>query len=197
MAASDLKEHLMPSQQDINFVQQATAAGLTEVTEGSFAARVSQNPAVAGFGQRMVADHTVANNQLAAIAAQEGIQQPAVLPPAEQQEIVSLEQLTDPQFSQTYIHGQVTDHGQTLRLFINEAITGQDPTLVAFARGQIPVLASHLTEAMRLDLMVQPGVQPYFNAVVSALVPDSLLSRASAVMAGTSELQQIMASLHS
>ena len=141
----------------------------------------------------MVTDHTVANNQLTAIAAQEGIQQPAVLPRAAQQEIVSLEQLTDPQFSQTYIHGQVTDHVQTLRLFINEAITGQDPTLVAFARGQIHVLASHLAEALRLDLTVQPGAQPYLNTVISTLVPDSLLSRASAAMAAASQPPQTLA----
>jgi putative membrane protein len=109
MAASGLEKHLMPSQQDINFVQQATAAGQAEVIEGSLAARVSQNPAVAGYRQRMVTDHTIANTQLSAIAAQEGIQQPAVLPPDAQQEIVSLEQLTDPQFSQTYIHPRPSD----------------------------------------------------------------------------------------
>ena len=40
---------------------------------------------------------------------------------------MSLEQLTDPQFSQTYIHSQVTDNMQTLMQFLNEAISGQDP----------------------------------------------------------------------
>ena len=87
----------------------------------------------------------------------------------------------------------MTDHVQTLMQFINEALTGQDPALVAFSRAQIPVLASHLAEAVRLDLTVQPGAQPYLSAVVSALVPDSLLSRASAAMAETSLPPQTMA----
>ncbi len=81
---------------------------------------------------------------------------------------------------------------QTLMQFISEAVTGQDPALVAFARDQIPTLAGHLADAVRLDLTVQPDVQPYLNAVVSALVPDSLLSRVSAAMTETSLPPQMM-----
>ena len=78
----------MPNQQDLVFVQQATAAGVTEVTEGQIAIAKSLNPAVRNFGQLMVTDHTAANHQLSAIAAQEHIQQSTAIPPHQQQNIV-------------------------------------------------------------------------------------------------------------
>ena len=70
----------MPNAQDLAFVQQATASGLAEVSEGQTATAKSSVPAVRDFGQRMVTDHTAANNQLSAIAAQEHIPQSPVLP---------------------------------------------------------------------------------------------------------------------
>jgi putative membrane protein len=86
----------MPNQQDLAFVQQATAAGVTEVTEGQIAIAKSLNPAVRNFGQRMVTDHTDANNQLSAIATKEGIQHSTAIPAPQQQDIVTLEILSDP-----------------------------------------------------------------------------------------------------
>lgn len=62
---------MMPNAQDLAFVQQATASGLAEVSEGQIAIAKSLNPAVRDFGQQMVTDHTAAVNQLSEIAAQE------------------------------------------------------------------------------------------------------------------------------
>jgi putative membrane protein len=188
----------MPNQQDLAFVQQATAAGVTEVTEGQIAIAKSLNPAVRSFGQRMVTDHTTANNQLSAIAAQEHIQQPTVLPAHEQQDIVTLELLSDPDFTRTYVTMQVNDHAQTLMQFVHEAGTGQDPALVTFARNQIPVLIQHLNDAVRLDLAVHgfPSDQTTAHAVLSNLF-GLRLSSGSAAAVGTVQPAQIMAGLAS
>jgi putative membrane protein len=177
---------LGPSQQDITFVQQATVAGLTEVTEGNLATMKSENTGVINFGNRMVMDHTAGNEQLTAIANQEGIPQPTLLPPEQQSEIVSLQSLGDPQFSRTYITGQVNDHVQTLMQFIHEAHTGQDTALVAFAQEQIPVLVQHLEAAVALDLTLHGQPHDFANvkALVSSLVPD-VSSQACGSMAGT------------
>ena len=89
----------------------------------------------------MVTDHTAANNQLSAIASQEHIPQSPVLPGSEQQDIVTLELLSDPKFTRTYLDMQVVDHIQTLKHFLQETTAGQDPALVTFARDQVPTLA--------------------------------------------------------
>jgi putative membrane protein len=86
----------MPNAQDLAFVQQATASGLAEVTEGQIAIEKSLNPAVRDFGQQMVTDHTAAGNQLSAIAAEEQMPVLTGLEPPEQQDIVTLQLLSDP-----------------------------------------------------------------------------------------------------
>jgi hypothetical protein len=79
----------MPNAQDLAFVQEATASGLAEVTEGQIA--IAKSLITRDFGQRMVTDHTAANKQLSAIAAQEHIPQSPVLTGPAQQDIVTLD----------------------------------------------------------------------------------------------------------
>ena len=121
----------------------------------------------------MVTDHTLAGNELSSIAQQEGIPVSADLSPQQQSEIVSLQQLTDPQFSSTYVNNQVTDHVQTLSLFIQETQSGQDPAVVSFAQDQIPVLTQHLEESLALQGALQGHTlsQSDLDAMVSKLVP--------------------------
>ena len=111
-------------------------------------------------------DHTAAGNQLSAIAAQEQIPVLTGLEPPEQQDIVTLQLLSDPEFSRTYLDMQVVDHIATLRQFLQETNAGEDPALVTFAEDQIPVLMQHLDSAAALDLVVQgfrsaDGDQPH------------------------------------
>jgi hypothetical protein len=79
----------------------------------------------------------------------------------------------------------VIDQAETLMHFILEAVTGQDPALVTFARAQIPTLVQHLDSAVALDLAVHglPTGPGTVNALVSSLVP-GLPSRSSAAVAG-------------
>jgi putative membrane protein len=188
----------MPNAQDLAFVQQATASGLAEVSEGQTAIAKSSVPAVRDFGQRMVTDHTAANNQLSAIAAQEHIPQSPVLTGSEQQDIVTLEMLSDPQFTRTYLDMQVFDHIETLRQFLQETTTGQDPALRTFAQEQLPTLVQHLDSAVALDLAGRgfPPTSSMVNAVISNLAPDL---RGSAAVAAAPDTATTIAvpSIHS
>src|ERR1700676_3509041 len=53
---------------DRAFVAKAAQGGLMEVTAGKLAAQRGLDPAVKEFGQRMVTDHTAANDKLKALA---------------------------------------------------------------------------------------------------------------------------------
>jgi putative membrane protein len=142
-------------QQDVTFVEQAATSGLTEVAEGNIAATHTQEPAISEFGRWMIADHNAINLVLTAIAQQEGIQLPGSMTAAQDAEVNALQSLADPQFFRTYVTNQVTDHAQTLMQFIQEANTGQDPAIRAFARNEIPTLDQHLKEAVALELNLQ------------------------------------------
>lgn len=141
----------------------------------------------------MVTDHTAANNQLSAIAAQEHVPQSPVLTGPEQQDIVTLEILSDPQFTRTYLDMQAIEHIQTLRQFFQETKVGQDPALVTFAGEQIPVLIQHLDSAVALDLAGRgfPPTPATVNALISSLAPD--LPRGSAAVAGVPDPAHAMA----
>ena len=118
---------------------------------------------------------------------------------AEQQDIVTLEILSDPEFTRTYLDMQVVDHIETLRQFLQETKTGQDPALMTFAQEQLPVLMQHLDSAVALDLAGRglPPTSATVNAFISSLAPD--LPRGSAAVAATPDPAHAMAipSFHS
>jgi len=161
--------------------------------EGQLAIAKSSSPAVRNFGQQMVTDHTAANDQLRAIASQEHIPQSPVLAGSEQQDIVTLEMLSDPKFTRTYLDMKVVDHIQTLRQFLQETTTGQDPALVTFARDLVPTLVHHLASAVALDLAGRglPPTSATVNAFISSLASD--LPRGSAAATATPDPGQPMA----
>jgi len=65
-----------PSSSDAAFVKEAAIGGMSEVELGQLAVQKASDPRVKQFGQRMIDDHTKANDALKAAAAQEGIALP-------------------------------------------------------------------------------------------------------------------------
>jgi len=126
----------------------------------------------------MVADHTAQNATLSSLAAQEGIPVPASLSPQQQSEIFQLQSQTGSAFDAIYLWGQIKDHATTLMQFIQEAQTGQDPVIRAFAQNSLPILADHLREAIDLE---QPrlGLALSQPALASDLQPTTGMLSAS------------------
>jgi len=154
--ATDQSQQL--AQQDVMFANEAAAGGLTEVALGQLAQQRAGSDAVAQFGQRMVQDHTRANQQLMTLAQQKGIELPQQLPADAQQEHTMLQQLPATEFDRAYMEGMVRDHETTVALFENEARAGQDAELRAFAEQSLPVLREHLqmAEQTRAQIAAAP-----------------------------------------
>lgn len=66
-----------PSADDMSFAQRAAESGMMEVEHGRMAASKATNAQVKAFGNKLVKDHTAANNQLMAIAKRKNITLPA------------------------------------------------------------------------------------------------------------------------
>lgn len=124
---------------DKKFVENAAKGGMMEVAWGRQAASKAQNNDVKNFGARMVTDHSKANDELKAIASQKGISLPSQEPSGNFK--------TD----KTYMDMMVSDHQKDLAEFQQEAKNGTDPDLKAFADKTSKVVASHLSEARRID----------------------------------------------
>lgn len=133
--------------EDRNFIQKAAAGGTAEIDFAKMADQKSRNDGVKRFAQRMIRDHTRIGDQLAAIAASDGITVPATMDAEQQARQAELEKMSGARFDRAYIRGQVRDHRETIQLFRHEADSSHDQQLKSFASETLPVLRDHLKMA--------------------------------------------------
>ena len=138
------------SDQDRQFVLQASTGNLAEIAEGKLATSHTDNAAVQLFGRWMITDHAAVGAALQGIAQQLGISLPATLDTQHTQDLQNLKSQYGSGFDQVYAQAQVADHQQTLALFQQEAANGANPTLKSLAQQAIPILQQHLTGAEQL-----------------------------------------------
>jgi putative membrane protein len=139
---------------DRNFVGDAYAAGTAEVEQGRLAVNRASNPAVKTFAQRMVDDHTSTNQDLMQLGALKGLTSLSAI--AEQQAqpkdksrdlITKWARLSGAEFDREYMSARVTAHEKAVSLFKNEADSGSDPDVKAFAAKVLPSVRLHLKMA--------------------------------------------------
>ncbi len=136
---------------DRQFTDKAAIAGMAEVDAGKLAEQKAQDSQVKQFGQRMVHDHTQANDRLKQIAATKAVDLPTKLDKHAQQEIDKLVKLSGDEFDRTYIKAQVSDHKKVISEFEKEASSGKDADLVKFAQTTLPTLREHLDRAQSAE----------------------------------------------
>jgi putative membrane protein len=132
---------------DRDFAQKAAGGGMAEVALGQLAQQNASSQQVKDFGQRMVTDHTQANQELQQIAQQENLTLPSAPAPKDQALQKQLSGLKGSAFDSAYTRDMVKDHKQDIAEFRREAQSGQDPALKAFAQKTLPILEQHLQMA--------------------------------------------------
>jgi putative membrane protein len=144
------------SQADRDFIEKAAMSGHEEVASGQTAAQ-SKNQAVADFGNQMVREHTQMNDELVGIAKRKGVEPPSSASLTEQAKGAVMSVLPGATFDKQYVSQQLSDHQTTLTLLQNQASSGTDPDLKAFAQKHIPVVEKHIAELQALQK--QPELQ--------------------------------------
>ena len=132
---------------DREFVRKAAQGGLAEVQLGQLATEKAASPEVKQFGQRMVDDHTKANDQLKQIAQQEGVTVPDQLDAKDAATKARLEKLSGKEFDRAYMRDMVSDHTKDVTEFKHEANAGKNSAVKNFASQTVPTLEDHLKEA--------------------------------------------------
>jgi putative membrane protein len=133
------------------FVKDALLGGMTEVELGKVAVEKASSDAVKQFGQKMIDDHSKANEELKQIASKENINAPDSLDSKHQSRVDKLSKLSGPDFDRAYIKDQLKDHQQDVKEFQLEAKSGSDPEVKSFASKTLPILEEHLSMVKELD----------------------------------------------
>jgi putative membrane protein len=136
---------------DKKFLKDAALGGITEVELGNLAAQKASNKEVKQFAQKMVDDHSKANDLLKQVAARDSIEIPAELDSKHKSRIDKLSKLSGEQFDKAYVKDQLKDHQNDVRDFSDEAQNGSDPNVKAFASNTLPVLQEHLEMVKNLN----------------------------------------------
>ena len=130
------------------FVVQATQSNTFEVVSSELALERGKHPAVRRIAEHLIRDHTLAQQQLAAIAAEVGLKVPEPSLNPEQQAIVAeLRGLWGKAFDAAYLQAQVVAHEQAIALFVGFASNDANPRpLRLLAITTLPILGQHLGE---------------------------------------------------
>jgi putative membrane protein len=140
------------------FVSKAAQAGMTEVEVGKLALQKSKDPAIRGFAQKMVDDHSKANSELAQIATAKGVTAPKKLDAEHQAMVNSLKSVSAGDFDRQYSQHMNMDHSKAIALF-ESASQAKDPQLAEFAKKTLPTLKAHkeLAEKLPGNAHAMPG----------------------------------------
>ncbi len=139
---------------DQTFMKNAAMGDEAEIQLGQMAQEKASSPGVKSFGQRMIKDHSDADDKLKNIAKSQHIALSVDLDPQHKNAAASLSRLSGPQFDQAYMNLMVQEHTKDVNDFKKEAADAHDGTIKQFAAATLPVLESHLNEAEQVAQQV-------------------------------------------
>lgn len=120
------------SEKDKTFMLEAGKGGQMEVAKGKLAAQNGQSADVKKFGNRMITDHSKWNNELMALAKEEGVSIPTAKAKGKWKS------------DKDYMADMVEDHTKDLAAFQDEAKNGTDPDLKSWADKTAKGVKKHL-----------------------------------------------------
>jgi putative membrane protein len=148
---------------DTDFAKAAAEGGFAEVRFGELAEDKASSKTVKDLAQRMVDDHTKADDSLKTAASKDNISIPAQLDAKDQAVYARLSQLSGAAFDRAYARDMVRDHETDIAMFRHEANDGKDASIKTFAAQTLPTLEDHL----KLARQALEGVSPKTSAKAS------------------------------
>ena len=142
---------------DRTFVMKAAQGGMAEVEAGKVAQQKAQHDAVKQYAQRMVADHSKANEELMSLAKSKKVDVPGSLDKQHQAHMDKMNKLSGPSFDRDYMKHMVDDHKKTIADFEKQAKNGKDADVKKWADSKLPTLREHLKLAQDTQSQVTKG----------------------------------------
>jgi putative membrane protein len=126
------------------FIRQAAIGGRAEVELGKLAQQKGNSEAVRNFGERMVNDHSKANDQLMPLAKDADASIPKAPDPEHKRIRDELNQALGKDFDVAYLASQIQDHQKTVNLLLWEISFGQSAALTKYAADTLLTVMAHL-----------------------------------------------------
>jgi putative membrane protein len=142
---------------DRKFVENAAIDGMAEVELGKLAASKATNDGVKKFAQRMVTDHSKANDELKQVASGKGIQIPASVDKKHQKDLDEMQKEDAKKFDHEYMEMMVKEHKKDVSEFEKQSKNAKDPDIKAFAAKTLPTLKEHLQMAQSTQAALKGG----------------------------------------
>ena len=132
------------SSSDKNWVNDQLSGGMAEVELARLAKEHAASAEVKQFGERMVKDHSAANDKLTHIATQKGVTAASDMDASSKREYDKLSKLSGAKFDQEYMKSMVSDHAKDVKEFQSESKSAKDPDVKTFVQSTLPTLEEHL-----------------------------------------------------
>jgi putative membrane protein len=134
---------------DRKFVEEAAQGGLAEMALGQLAQQRASHAQVKAFGQRMVQDHSKANDDLKRVASAKNLQLPPTPGTAHQHHVDQLGKQSGTEFDRAYMKHMLDDHQKDVSDFEKAAKSAKDADVKSFAARTLPTLQAHLQLAQK------------------------------------------------
>ncbi len=151
------------SNQD-SFWNEAAQAGMAEVMLGNLALQKSTNEEVKQLAQKIVDDHTAANNELKELATTKSATLPTEVSAKQKATYDKLNALSGDGFDKEFVKTMVKDHEKAVSLFQKQSESGKDAEVKAFAAKTLPTLQGHLEMAKSLSDKMKSMKTPKNNS---------------------------------
>lgn len=140
---------LLPEEQEL--MTKATQGGLAEVSLGQTAAQKATNQDVKTFAEKMIADHSKANDQLKQVATTKGVTLPADIDAEHKAVVDQVTAQSGAKFDKAYMEAMVKDHDKTVKELEDASKKVKDPDLKSWLDQTLPVVKQHQSMAHDLD----------------------------------------------
>jgi putative membrane protein len=134
-----------------NFVKKAASGGIMEVELGDIAMRKATSQKVKEFGNRMVTDHSKANEQLKPIAQEMNIDLSGVPEKKYKDQIQNMSEVKPENFDKEYMNLMVKDHTEDVRDFEKAQKNLPAGALKTWTSNTLVVINQHLDLAKSIN----------------------------------------------
>jgi putative membrane protein len=143
---------------DQRMMRQMAQSNIAEIEAGKMAQSKSQNEQIKSFAQKMIDDHTKAQQDLQKVAQAKGVTLPTTADAKHQAMAKKLAALSGNEFDRRYMmQGGLQDHRATHRLLQRMQSRARDADLKNLAAQTLPVVNEHLTTAQQLQASIKTG----------------------------------------
>jgi putative membrane protein len=140
--------------EESDFLRKAVSGGKMEVELGKLAVERAASETVKQFGQKMVDDHSKANQELMQILNDNNINVSEEYIEKHQEHVQNLGSRSGTDFDRVYMRLMVEDHMEDVRAFEDAAQNHSDEQVRNWAERTLPVLRQHFDLARQINKMM-------------------------------------------